>query len=250
MGSNFELLFGKVAIVTGASRGIGRAIAELFAAHGASVVIGGRSEEVDATAAAILAADGRVTAVKGDLREEVHQKALITTARSAFGGLDILVNNAGVLYQGLLGMVEMQKIRDMFEVNVHAVINLTQYAVRLMAVKRSGSIINLTSIAGTEAIEGMPGYSSAKAAVIGFTKSAAKELAPKGIRVNGIAPGFVDTDMTRAMPPELHRKRVEGIRMGRIGTPEDIAKAALFFASNLSEYVTGQILGVDGSMIV
>ena len=250
MASTCELLAGRVAVVTGASRGIGRAIAELFAAHGASVVISGRSEDLSATAAAITASGGKAHAVQGDVREEAHQKALIVAARGTFGGLDILVNNAGVLYQGLLGMVEMAKVRDMFEVNVHAVINLTQYAVRLMAAKKSGSIINLTSIAGTQAIEGMPGYSAAKAAVIGFTQSAAKELAPKGIRVNGIAPGFIDTDMTRAMPPDLHRKRVEGIRMGRIGTPEDIANAALFFAADLSSYVTGQILGVDGSMIV
>jgi 3-oxoacyl-[acyl-carrier protein] reductase len=250
MASNFELLKGKVALVTGASRGIGRAIAQLFAANGASVVIGGRSDEIHAAGSAIKAAGGTVHIIQGDLREEAHQKRLISDARLAFGGLDILVNNAGVLYQAVLGMVEMAKVRDMFEVNVHALINLTQYAARLMAVKKAGSIINLTSIAGTQAIEGMPGYSAAKAAVIGFTLSAAKELAPKGIRVNGIAPGFIDTDMTRAMPPDLHRRRVEGIRMGRIGTGEDIAKAALFFASDLSSYVTGQILGVDGSMIV
>jgi 3-oxoacyl-[acyl-carrier protein] reductase len=250
MASNFELLTGKVALITGASRGIGRAMAELFAANGAAVVLSGRSEELDAVSAGITAAGGRAVAVKGDIREESHQKALLMAARGNFGGLDVLVNNAGVLYQGVLGMVEMAKVRDMFEVNVHALINLTQFAVRLMAAKKAGSIINLTSIAGTETIEGMPGYSAAKAAVIGFTKSAAKELAPKGIRVNGIAPGFIDTDMTRAMPADLHRKRVEGIRMGRIGTAEDIAKAALFFASDLSSYITGQILGVDGSMIV
>src|SRR5688500_2515873 len=132
MASNFELLAGKVALVTGASRGIGRAVAELFAASGASVVISGRSDDIEATAGAITAAGGKVQAVKGDLREEAHQKALIAAARGSFGGLDILVNNAGVLYQGVLGMVEMTKVRDMFEINVHALINLTQYAVRLM----------------------------------------------------------------------------------------------------------------------
>jgi 3-oxoacyl-[acyl-carrier protein] reductase len=250
MESNSNLLQGLSCIVTGASRGIGRAVAEVFAARGASLVLSARSEELDALGAKLTGRGAAVRVVRGDITQEAHQKDLVKAAREAFGKVDVLVNNAGVLYQGLLGMVEMERVRGMFEVNVHALINLTQFAVRAMTARKSGSIINMTSIAGTEGIEGMPGYSAAKAAVIGFTYSAAKELAPRGIRVNAIAPGFIDTDMTRAMPADLHQRRVDGIRMGRIGTAEDVAKAALFFASDLSSYVTGQILGVDGGMIV
>jgi 3-oxoacyl-[acyl-carrier protein] reductase len=250
MESQPKMLEGKVAIITGASRGIGKEIARVYGLNGARLVLCGRSSSTQEVVYELTAEGISCVAVMGDIADGVHQKQIIKSAKDAFGRLDILVNNAGVLYQGLLGMADMNQQRAMFEVNVHAMINLSQFAIRLMALHKSGSIINMASIAGTKSIEGMPGYCASKAAVIGFTQSASKELAAKGIRVNAIAPGFIETDMTRAMPVDLFQKRVEGIRMGRIGTPLDIANSALFFASDLSSYVTGQVLGVDGSMMV
>ena len=244
------MLEGKVVIITGASRGIGKEIAHVFGRQGAKLVLCGRSATTQVVAEELSSEGVECISVIGDIADQQHQKQLVKAAKDAFGRLDVLVNNAGVLYQGLLGMVDMNQQRAMFEINVHAMINLSQFAIRLMAMNKSGSIINMASIAGTQSIEGMPGYCASKAAVIGFTQSAAKELASKGVRVNAIAPGFIETDMTRAMPADLFQKRVEGIRMGRIGKPVDIANAALFFASDLSTYVTGQVIGVEGSMIV
>jgi 3-oxoacyl-[acyl-carrier protein] reductase len=245
MASVSDLLAGKSAIITGASRGIGRAIAELFAVHGAALVLCGRSEDV----AVPLAAKGAKTViVQGDVADAEVQKELVRKAREAYGRLDILVNNAGVLTPGILGMTDMGKVRAMFELNVHAAINLSQMAARVMAAGKSGSIINLTSIAGIRGADGMAAYSASKAAILGFTLAAAKELAPKGIRVNAIAPGFIDTAMTRGLPPAVFEKTVAGIGLGRAGEAVDVAKAALFFAGDLSGYITGQVLGVDGGM--
>jgi 3-oxoacyl-[acyl-carrier protein] reductase len=138
----------------------------------------------------------------------------------------------------------------MFEVNVFAALNLTQYAVRAFPRGQGGAVVNLASIAGTQGIDGLTAYSASKAAIIGFTKAAAKELAPQKIRVNAIAPGFIDTDMARQVSPEWFQKRVESVRLGRIGDPVDIARCAAFLASDHAAYITGQIIGVDGGMAV
>lgn len=245
------LLKDKRAIITGATRGIGKAIAEAFVGEGASVVIAGRDGSIHDLATELSSAGQRVTAVQGDLRDGAYVHELVTVCRKQYGGLDILVNNAGVLTQGLIGMMALDPVREMLDVNLVALINLTQYAIRLMAKSVSPSIINIASIAGTQGIEGVSAYSASKAAVVGFTLSAAKELASRGIRVNAIAPGFIDTDMTRSLPSEWYQKRVDGIRMGkRIGSPHDIANCALFLASDLSSYVTGQVIGVDGGLAV
>ncbi len=243
-------LAGKVAIVTGASRGIGAAIAREFARAGAKLVISGRSPSLQILAGELRSTGGTVETVLGDITDDAHVRMLIQTCRAKFGGLNVLVNNAGVLVAGKLGMLRLEDARRMFEVNVFATINLAQYAVRAFPRGTGGSIINLASIAGTQGIDGITAYSASKAAVVGFTRAAAKELAPQKIRVNAIAPGFIDTDMARQISPEWFEKRVASIGIGRIGDPADIARAALFLASDESEYITGQVIGVDGGMMV
>jgi len=242
-------LAGKTVLVTGASRGIGAAIVAAFAEEGARVVASARAKGVADLAERLRSQGLAVEAVQGDVTDEAHVKALVQLCRSRFGALDALVNNAGVLTAAKLGMVRMEDVRRMLEVNLVAAINLTQYAIRLFP-KGGGSVINLASIAGSRGIDGIAAYSASKAAVIGFTLAAAKELAPRGIRVNALAPGFIDTDMARQVSPEWFRQRVESIRIGRIGQPADVARCAVFLASDDSAYVTGQVIGVDGSMTV
>ncbi len=244
-------LQGKVALITGSTRGIGWACARLMARQGAVVLLNGVSSRE------LL--DGRVAELKAETGAEVDGLAFDvaspTAVRDAYAAifkkykrLDVLVNNAGILEDNLLGMITPENIARVFEVNVTGAILNMQYASRLMARNQGGSIVNLSSIIGREGNAGQVVYGGSKAAVIGLTLSAAKELAPQGIRVNAVAPGFIDTDMTRRLPKEKYEQRLSGIRMGRIGTPEDVARAILFFASDLSAYVTGQVLGVDGGM--
>jgi 3-oxoacyl-[acyl-carrier protein] reductase len=242
------ILAGKLALVTGASRGIGRATAITFAAQGATVLLVARSESILELAHELNGQGQKATAFVGDITQEETVKELIKTCRSLGQPLDIIVNNAGILEQGLIGMISPDSINRLLNTNVTALINLTQYAVRLMGKSTSPSIINIASIAGTQGIEGVSAYAASKAAVVGFTLAAAKELAAKKIRVNAIAPGFIDTDMTQSMPPDWYQKRLDSIRLGRIGTTQDIANCALFLASDLSTYITGQTIGVDGGM--
>ena len=242
------LLEGRVALVTGASRGIGAAIARAYAAEGAALLLCARGEGVE-TLVKELAAEGRpVRAMRGDLGTPTFARELVTAVKKEHGRLDVLVNNAGILRQGLIGMTSTEQMRELLEVNVVALMTLTQYAIRVMDSTRAPSIVNLASIAGTAGMEGVTAYSASKAAVVGYTLSSAKELAPKGIRVNAIAPGFIDTDMVRGVSSDWYERRLQSIRMGRIGTPEDVAGVAVFLGSDLSRYVTGQIIGVDGGM--
>lgn len=243
-------LLGKTVLITGGSRGIGAALAEKFAKEGANVVISGRSPSGATLAARLQAEGGKVEAVQGDITDDAHVRSAIQLCRAKFGGLNAVVNNAGTLVAGKLGMLRLDEARRMFEVNVFAAINVTQYAVRTFPRGAGGAVINIASIAGTQGIDGISAYSASKAAIIGFTKAAAKELAPQNIRVNAIAPGFIDTDMARQVSPEWFQRRVESIRLGRIGQPADIANCAAFLASDEAAYITGQILGVDGGMAV
>jgi 3-oxoacyl-[acyl-carrier protein] reductase len=242
------LLDGRVALVTGASRGIGAAIARAFAAQGASLLLCARSEGVETLAAELTTAEHPVRAMRGNVSDPSFSRELIASARKEYGRVDVLVNNAGILRQGLIGMSSTDHMREMLDVNVLALMALTQYATRAMDRARSPSIVNLTSIAGTQGAEGLSVYAASKAAVVGYTLSSAKELAPKGIRVNAIAPGLIDTDMMRDVTAAWAERRLPLIRMGRVGTPEDVAGVAVFLASDLSRYVTGQVIGVDGGM--
>ncbi len=243
-------LRGKVAVVTGGSRGIGQACAQVLAAQGAKLVLMGRtdSEHLRSVCDAV-GGEVSVMPVVCDSAQPAQIRRAYQQIRSEFGRVDVLVNNAGILEDALIGMITEETIDHTLAVNTAGPILHLQAAARLMR-KSGGSIINLSSIIGRVGNTGQVVYGASKAAVIGVTLSAAKELAPKGIRVNAIAPGFISTDMTAALPADKYAERVASIKMGRVGTAEDVARAVLFLASDLSGYVTGQVIGVDGGMLI
>lgn len=246
------MLTGKIALITGATRGIGKAIAKTYAKNGATIILNARDEP----AALLLAENLRSTydvtvhVVIFDVSNSDEVKNSFKKIFKLTKKLDIVVNNAGVLESSLLGMVTQSMIKKTYSTNVYSIYYISQYATRLMARNKAGSIINLTSIMGVNGSAGQTVYSGSKAAVVGITKSLAKELASNNIKVNAIAPGFIDTNMTQDMDEEKYKERINSIGMGRIGTAEDIANTALYLASDLSSYVTGQIIGVDGGMLI
>jgi 3-oxoacyl-[acyl-carrier protein] reductase len=245
-------LSGRVALVTGSSRGIGRAIALRLAGAGAHVLLHG-SEAGAALAAVeadIRAAGGACTIATADLTAIEAVKTLVKDAFGVAKRLDILVNNAGVLSEGMIGMIPDDQIQRTLRINLESALAAMQLAARLMMRTKSGSIINVSSIMGLRGAPGVMAYAASKAGLVGATLAAAKELAPSGIRVNAIAPGFIATDMTRTLDEAVVAKRVAGIAMGRAGEPDEVADMALFLASDMSRYVTGQVIGVDGGMIV
>ncbi|HEY6877998.1 MAG TPA: 3-oxoacyl-ACP reductase family protein [Polyangiales bacterium] len=244
-------LSGKVAVVTGSTRGIGWAVAEHLAAEGCHLVINGRTESprLQDRARELQERHGVETlAVAADAADRKQVEALYQAVFKRWKRLDVLVNSAGILRDALIGMIGDELIHETIQVNLVGSIYHLQAAAKLMGRAKSGSIVNLTSIVGVQGNEGQAVYAASKAGVIGLTLASAKELAPQGIRVNAIAPGFIHTDMTAQLPKEKYELRSSLIRMKRVGTPEDIARAVLFLASDLSSYVTGQVLGVDGSM--
>jgi 3-oxoacyl-[acyl-carrier protein] reductase len=241
----------KVVLITGATRGIGWACARLFGYAGAMVIVSGRDQaRADKRAAELRASGYRSSALVLDVTDSKQIQESYRRLAQEFGRLEVLVNNAGILQDALLGMIPDATLRQTFAVNSDAVILNMQQAARLMQRAKKGSIVNLTSIIGRAGNQGQVVYGASKAAVIGATLSAAKELAPFGIRVNAVAPGFIDTDMTRSLPEEKYRERIDSIKMKRIGTPEDVAKVVVFVASDLASYVTGQVIGVDGGMLI
>jgi 3-oxoacyl-[acyl-carrier protein] reductase len=246
-------LDGHVAYVTGSTRGIGRAIAATLAEAGAAVVVNGYQDPDEPARYASELSERfgtRCIGIAADQRDPDSIKGAFATILQTYGRLDVLVNNAGIVEDALMGMISEASITNTFDTDALAIVRNMQLASRLMRRNGSGSIINSSSIMGVQGNAGEVVYASAKAAVIGATKAAAKELAPLGIRVNAIAPGFIDTDLTRALRPDLFELRVASIGMGRIGQPQDVANVVLFLAGPLSAYVTGQVIGIDGSMIV
>lgn len=243
---------GKIVLVTGACRGIGWSIAEAFACHGATVVITGRSDKgkLDERTSKLKEWSPESYGFLGDVGDFQFCQDMYKQIFARYKRLDVLVNNAGILEDSLLGMVSPELVRRVFSANVDGVIYNMQFATRLMQRNKSGSIINLSSIIGRVGNEGQVVYGASKAAVIGATYSAAKEFAGVGIRVNAIAPGFIETDMTRSLAPEKYEERLASIKMRKVGSPQDVAGVALFLGSDLSSYVTGQIIGVDGGMLI
>jgi 3-oxoacyl-[acyl-carrier protein] reductase len=242
----------KVAVVTGSTRGIGLATAKLFASSGAHVVLNARQdgENLDRAVEAVqVDAKGRVLGVSADVGSSQGAAALAKAAFDNFRRVDILVNNAGMLREAPIGMISDDDIRATIDANLIGVINMTQAVSRVMARRKAGAIVNLTSIMGLRGRAGQLVYSAAKAGVIGATLAAAKELARSGIRVNAIAPGYIETAMTAHVTEAQKAALLGNIPAGRSGTADDVARAICFLASDLAEYITGQILGVDGGMI-
>lgn len=247
------LLKDKVALITGSTRGIGWATAKLFAQNGCQIVLNGRSNQelLDKRVSELKKEFGvEVIGILADFGDFKQIADCYQQIFKQFKQLDIVVNNAGIMEDALLGMISEKMMNQTFNINAMGVLYSIQGAARIMSRKHQGSIINVSSIIGTNGNTGQLVYSSTKAAVIGATKSASKELAPKNIRVNCVAPGFIQTDMTHSLPEDKFQERVSSIKMGRIGQPEDIAKTILFLASPMSEYVTGQVIGVDGGMLI
>ena len=246
-----SLLKQKVCIITGAAQGIGKSIAERFALDGAIVYACDRAEGVMDEWAKACSEDNntRVLPLYFDVTDATAVKSAFMSVFKQEGRIDALVNNAGVVFNKKIGMILRPETELMFRVNVIAVIEMIQLVSRLMARNHSGSIVNIASVTAVLGSPGQSAYSATKGAIMAFTKSAAKELAPLGIRVNAVAPGIVKTERFSELYEESGEKidtRIQKIALGRLGTPEDVANACAFLASDRSSYISGQILGVDG----
>lgn len=246
------MLKGKSAIITGGVRGIGKAIAEMFCKNGANVLLCYRSnDEAAKTTAEELAQYGtKVEILKGDVVDPAFAEEAIVKAKADFEKIDILVNNAGITRDKLLMRMTEADFDSVIDTNLKGSFHFLKAASSVMIKQKEGSIINLSSIVGVKGNPGQVNYSASKAGVIGMTMSAAKELGRRNVRVNAIAPGFIATDMTGALTDNQKAKMSEAISLGRMGQPEDIAKVALFLASDMAKYVTAQTICVDGGMSI
>ena len=244
-------LTGKVALITGASKGIGRAIAAHFARLGADVAFTYLSsvEKGQALEAGLAAHGSKAKGYRSDAADYGQAEKLIEDVLADFGKLDILVNNAGITQDGLLMRMSEAQWDNVLNVNLKSVFNLTKAATKPMMRAKAGSIINMTSVVGIKGNAGQANYAASKAGIIGFTKSVALELGSRNIRCNAVAPGFIETEMTDALDPKQVDEWRKAIPLKRGGTPEDVAKATAFLASDDSAYITGQVLQVDGGML-
>lgn len=245
------MLTGKVAIVTGGSRGIGRAIAEDLAAHGAKVVVNYNSnataaEEVVST---IKANGGDALAVQANVSDFEQAQQLVKATTDAFGQVDILVNNAGTTRDTLLMTMKEDQWDEVLDINLKSVFNCCKAVARpMIRGKRGGRIINITSVSGLVGLPGQTNYSASKAGMIGFTKAFAKEVGSRGITVNAVAPGFVPTDLTADLPEDMVKWATENTPLGRMGKPEEVAHTVTFLASDNASYITGEVIRVDGGI--
>jgi len=245
-------LKGKTAIITGASRGIGRMIALSFAKAGANVIINYSSSDEAAQEVASEAMEYGIKAevIKADVSNNSEAENLVEKVLNEYGSIDILVNNAGITRDNLLMRMTEDDFDKVVNTNLKGTFNFTKAVSKVMMKQRKGKIINIASVVGIIGNAGQSNYAAAKAGIIGFTKSVAKELGSRGITVNAIAPGFIETDMTAVLSDKVKEHFINSIPLKRPGRPEDVANAALFLASDYSDYITGQVINIDGGMVM
>ena len=246
------MLKNKNAVVTGATRGIGREMAFTLVKNGANVAINYRTlnEEVERLIEELKSYGTNIVAVKCDISHEEEVKSFIAESKEQLGSIDILINNAGITKDGLLMRMKEKDFSDVLDVNLKGTFITTREVASIMMKQRHGKIINISSVVGVIGNAGQCNYAASKAGVIGFSKSVARELASRNITVNVVAPGFINTDMTGVLPEKVKESMLQGIPLKRIGDPKDIANVVLFLASDLSNYITGQVINVDGGMVM
>ena len=246
MGDQVSLLTGQTAVVTGGAQGLGLAIAERFVAEGARVVLGDLDLAATEASATRLGGSEVAVAVRCDVTQAAEVETLAATAVEQFGGLDIMVNNAGITRDATMRKMTEDQFDQVIAVHLKGTWNGTRIAAAIMRENKRGAIVNMSSLSGKIGLAGQTNYSAAKAGIVGMTKAAAKELAHLGVRVNAIAPGLIRSAMTEAMPPHIWDQKVAEVPMGRAGEPDEVAKVALFLASDLSSYMTGTVMEVTG----
>ncbi|KLE16679.1 3-oxoacyl-[acyl-carrier-protein] reductase [Clostridium sp. C8] len=242
----------KNAIVTGGTRGIGREIARTLAQNGANIAINYRnySEQIEKLVEELKSFGVKVLAVKCDVSKEEEVSNFVKEVKNNFERIDILVNNAGITKDGLIIRMSEKDFNDVIDINLKGTFNTTKAVSAVMVKQRYGKIINISSVVGVTGNAGQCNYAASKAGVIGFSKSVARELAARNINVNVIAPGYINTDMTSVLPEKVKEEVLKTIPMKKIGDPKEVANLALFLSSNLSDYITGQVINVDGGMVM